>query len=115
MDYNFSLLNNSKKTINYINKQLVNFPKTERVLKDNIESVMYEIIELIFYYKVNDVTRIKVKYLKDLVVKLSMLDFYITASFDKKLINNKKLLSISGYIIEIRKIVYGLIKYENKV
>ena len=87
MNSNFSLLNNAKKTILYINKQLVNFPKSEVVLKQNIEKTMYEIIELIFSYSINDTLRIKIKYLKDLIIKLSMLDFYIATSFDKRIIS----------------------------
>jgi len=110
MSSNFMLLNNTKKTIDYINKQLINYPKSERVLKDNIERNMYEIIELIFYYSINTLDRIKEKYLKDLIVKLSMLDFYIEASYNKKLINKKKMMSISMFIIEIRKIVYEIIR-----
>ena len=52
MNSNFSLLNNSKKTIAYINKQLINYPKSEMVLKQNMEKNMYEIIELIFSYSI---------------------------------------------------------------
>ena len=110
MNSNFSLLNNSKKTIAYINKQLINYPKSEVVLKQNIERTMYEIIELIFSYSINDVERIKLKFLKDLIIKLSMLDFYIATSFEKRLISKKKFESTSLFIIEIRKIAYGLIK-----
>ena len=71
---------------------------------------MYEIIELIFSYSINDIERIKAKYLKDLVIKLSMLDFYIATSFEKRIISKKKFESTSLFIIEIRKITYGLIK-----
>ena len=110
MHSNFALLNNTKKTINYINKQLINYPKNERVLKDNIERTMYEIIELIYCYSTNDSQRIKEKYLKDLVVKLSMLDFYIEASYEKRIISKKKYESTSMFIVEIRKITYGLIR-----
>ncbi len=110
MNSNFTLLNNAKKTIAYINKQLINFPKSEVVLKQNIERTMYEIIELIFSYSINDIERIKIKYLKDLIIKLSMLDFYIATSFEKRIISKKKFESTSLYIIEIRKIAYGLIK-----
>ncbi len=110
MNSNFSLLNNSKKTIAYINKQLINYPKSEVVLKQNIERTMYEIIELIFSYSINDVERIKLKFLKDLIIKLSMLDFYIATSFEKRIISKKKFESTSLFIIEIRKIAYGLIK-----
>ena len=87
MNSNFALLNNTKKTIAFINKQLVNYPKSEVVLKQNIEKNMYEIIELIFSYSINDVERIKIKFLKDLIIKLSMLDFYIATSFEKVVLN----------------------------
>ncbi len=110
MNSNFALLNNSKKTIAYINKQLINYPKSEVVLKQNIERTMYEIIELIFSYSINDVERIKIKFLKDLVIKLSMLDFYIATSFEKRIISKKRFESIALFIVEIRKIAYGLIR-----
>ena len=113
MNSNFALLNNTKKTIAYINKQLINYPKSEVVLKQNIERNMYELIELIFSYSINDIERIKTKYLKDLIIKLSMLDFYIATSFEKRIISKKKFESTALYIIEIRKIAYGLIKNAN--
>ncbi len=114
MNSNFALLNNTKKTIAYINKQLINYPKSELVLKQNIEKNMYDIIELIFSYSINDVERIKLKFLKDLIIKLSMLDFYIATSFEKRIISKKKFESTSMYIIEIRKIAYGLVKNVSK-
>lgn len=114
MNSNFSLLNNSKKTIAYINKQLINYPKSEMVLKQNIEKNMYEIIELIFSYSISDIERIKLKYLKDLIIKLSMLDFYIATSFEKRIISKKKFESTAMYIVEIRKIAYGLVRNEVK-
>ena len=114
MNSNFALLNNTKKTIAFINKQLINYPKSEVVLKQNIEKNMYELIELIFSYSINDVERIKIKFLKDLIIKLSMLDFYIATSFEKRIISKKKFESTSMFIIEIRKIAYGLVRNETK-
>lgn len=113
MNENFKILNNSKKTINYINKLLINYPKKEVILKQNIEKNNYEIIELIYYYVVNkDNKRIYGKYLKDLIVKLSMLDYYMLISYENKLISCKKYTIISNFIIEIRKMVYGIIRNE---
>lgn len=114
MNSSFALLNNSKKTINYINKQLINYPRSEIVLKQNMEKNMYEIIELIFSYSISDIERIKIKYLKDLIIKLSMLDFYVATSFEKRIISKKKFESIAMYIVEIRKIAYGIIRHEIK-
>ncbi len=110
MNSNFALLNNTKKTIAYINKQLINYPRSEVILKHNTEQTMYEIIELIFSFSINDIERIKLKYLKDLIIKLSMLDFYIATSFEKRIISKKKFESTSLFIVEIRKIAYGIIK-----
>lgn len=46
----FKLLSCSEKTMNYIAKQLINFPNREMVLKNNIEKTMYLLIESIFSY-----------------------------------------------------------------
>lgn len=112
MNYNFKVLNNSYKTINYINKLLINFPKKEVVLKNSIEKNCYDLIENIFAYNINDTIRIKDKYLKDILVKLSMLEFYIRVSFDKKMISRHQFEVIGKFLIEIRKMVYGLRRKE---
>lgn len=82
----FKLLSNSEKTIDYINKQLINYPKCEVVLKQNIEKCMYLLIEYIISYRIEDVNRVKFKYLKDLIIQISMLDYYMRVSYKKKLL-----------------------------
>ena len=111
---NFKLLTNTEKTIQYITDVLVSFPRKEKVLKENMESSIYDMMECIFSYKINKSFKIKLKNLNDLLIKLSMLDFYTRVSFRKKLINDRKLEVISNYILEIKKICYGVIEYENK-
>lgn len=108
MNYNFKVLSNSYKTINYINKLLVNFPNKEVVLKHNIEKNNYDIIELIFAYNINDSNRIKEKHLKDLLVKLSMMDFYLRVSYDKRIISKHQYEVVVKFLMEIKKMVYGL-------
>ena len=76
----FKLLSCSEKTMNYIAKQLINFPNREMVLKNNIEKTMYLSIESIFSYRIENVSRIKMKYLKNLLIQLSMLDYYMRIS-----------------------------------
>lgn len=115
MNYNFKILNNTYKTINYINKLLINYPKKEVVLKHNIESNCYELIESIFAYNINETWRIKEKYLKDVLIKLSMLDFYIRVSYDKKILSRHQLDVVCRFMIEIKKMVYGLKKKEKEV
>ena len=58
MDFNFQLLNKNMKTNDYINKLLINYPKSEIVLKNNIKQTLYSCVELIFSYKINDNIRI---------------------------------------------------------
>lgn len=112
---NFKLLSNTEKTIDFINKQLVNFPKTEYLLKENIEKSMYGLIKAIFSYRIEDISRIKLKYLKDLLIDLSMLDYYVRLSYKKKIISQKKLLQISNFLLEIKKISYGVIRNEKSI
>ncbi len=115
MNYNFKILNSTYKTINYINKLLVNFPKKEVVLKNNIEKTCYAAIENIFAFNINDSIRIKEKYLKDLLVKLSMLDFYTRTSYDKKVISRHQFEVVSRFLIQIRKMAFGLKKKDGEV
>lgn len=112
MNSNFILLSKTQRTICYYNKILLNYPKNEHLLKHNIEKDMYELIECIFAYRINDSERIKQKYLKDFLVKLAMLDFYTNVSYDKKILGKRQFESLCNFIIEIRKITYGLIRSE---
>ena len=109
---NFKLLSNLEKTINYINKELLNYPRYDVVLRNNIESTMYNLVELIHSYRITTNNRIKEKNLNDFIIKLSMLDYYMRVSYEKKIINSHKLTVITNYLIEIRKIVYGVISSE---
>lgn len=111
----FKLLSCSEKTMDFIAKQLVNFPNKEYVLKNNIEQTMYSLIENIFSYRIEDTSRIKMKYLKNLLIQLSMLDYYMRLSYKRKYISLKKYQSISKFLLEIRKITYGVIRSEKSV
>lgn len=115
MNSNFILLSKTQKTICYYNKILINYPKNEIILKQNIEKNMYDLIECLFAYNINDVDRIKQKYLKDFLVKLSMLDFYTLVSYNKKILGKHQFEVLGNFIIEIRKITYGVMKNEKKV
>ena len=53
----FKLLTNTEKTIEYVNDFLIHFPRKERVLKERMESAMYDIIECIYSYKINKKTK----------------------------------------------------------
>ena len=109
----FKLLSATEKLIDYQNYCIPNYPKKEIVLRQNIERNQYELIENIFSYNINTSIRIKDKYMKDFLVKLSMCDFYMNISYHKKFISKHKLECIARMLIEIRKIAYGLIRGNN--
>jgi len=104
------------KTNNYVDKLIINFPKKEVVLKNRLEECMFSLIELIFSYEIQNVYRIKEKYLKDMLIKLSMFNYYINFSYEKKYISKRQSQVVGRYLVEIRKMIYGVIRSEaNKV
>ncbi len=75
MNSNFNLLNDVRKLNQYVEKLIVNFPKREIVLKNRLEECMFSLVEYIFAYEIQSTFRIKEKYLKDMLVKLSMYNY----------------------------------------
>lgn len=103
------ILNNKiKKTIIYVEKIIDNFPNKYYVLKDKIILSFYQLLELA--YKAN-IHKEKI-YMKEILVKIRMIEYYIKVSFNKKLISYKKFDNIGKYLLEINKMVNSWIIYE---
>ena len=103
----FRLIKNMKKFIISLDDCIINFPKSEKVLKDSIYKTSYEILENIYYANlVSDKTLIQ----KQVVSKLSMLDFYFEFSFKKKYISEKNCNHYCNEIFMLSKMTYGWIK-----
>lgn len=113
MNSNFKILSKCQKVIEYYNRLLVNFPGKETVLKQNIERAMYDMVECLYAYNINQTERIKEKYLKDFIVKLSMIDFYSNISFDKRIISQRQLEILGRNLLEIKKMSYAIMKNMN--
>ena len=95
MNSNFNLLNKCYKFIEYYDNILINFPNKTIVLKKSIETSNYQMIENLFAYNINKTDRIKEKYIKDFLIKLSMIDFYTTnAEYINKYLMNYKNIPI---------------------
>lgn len=109
MNSNFNLLNKCYKFIEYYDNILINFSNKTIVLKKSIETSNYQMIENLFAYNINKTDRIKEKYIKDFLIKLSMIDFYTKVSFHKKVISKRQAEIIGMNIIEMRKMVYGIL------
>ncbi len=78
----FRIVTNMKKFILSLDSLIDNFPKKEKVLKDKIKSVSYDILELIFLANLKEE---KLEIQKEILNKISMLDFYLETSFKKKI------------------------------
>lgn len=48
MKDNLVIISNMKRTILYLDKIITNFPGNERVLKDKISNLMYEVLECMY-------------------------------------------------------------------
>ena len=105
------VVNDIKKTIFYLDKIIVNFPRTEKVLKDKISNTYYEVLELIYFSNLLDVKE-RIVYQKRIISKIKMIDFYFKIALDKKYISYKKYLKIGKFLLNIIKQLYGWIRYE---
>lgn len=108
MQDKFIILNKVKKTIIYIEKMTENYPRTEYILKNNILDKSYNLLELV--YKSNIYKEIS--FMKEIIVNIRMLEYYIKKSYDKKIITIKKYEIVGNYLLEINKMVNVWIKNE---
>ena len=109
----FLILTKTKKTVEYIFKVIDNYPHKYVVFSNNIQSICLSMIETLHYYVVNyNSIKYRNKYITEYIVKISLLDDIIGFSFNKKLISYKKFRVICNFIIELRKMSYGLLKNE---
>ena len=112
MNENFNVLNRIKKTNLYMEKLIMNFPKKEYILKNNLEKSMFRTIELVFTCNIQNSFRIKEKYFKDLVVELAMINYYVEFAYERKFVSKHQREVVAKYLIEIRKMIYGVIQNE---
>ena len=104
----FMIANAARKTIRYIEKNTINFPKEYSVLKNRIISSCYDILENI--YRANIFQDISVK--KEIVVSIQMLNFYLEEALRKDLLSEKKFLSYSNHLLGLDKMIRGWFNYE---
>lgn len=103
----FKVINEMKKFIDFINEILVNYPRKSYVLKDKIESTSYDILELIY---ISNLIDDRLDKQKEVLAKISMLDYFLEISYDKKYISLKKLTQGTKLLEVVRKLMFGWIK-----
>lgn len=100
-----------KKTIIYVEKILDNYPHKNIEIKSHISKGMYEMLEHI-YLANNGFSRLENQNL--CIVKLQLVDFYLMLSYKKGVIGKKKYESIAGHLLEIKKMLCGWKKADEK-
>ncbi len=99
-----------KKNIKYFRKIIINFPKSKYILKNNIEEYSLRLLE--YTYKANIIKEERLKYQKEIIIILKMLDYYFYLAYQDEIINQDKYLKLAKYLINIYKYIYGWIKSE---
>ena len=105
-DSNFKIISKMKYLIKYINDYVFSgFPKTYLALKINLEKCMYNIIEETLRARLN-LGNIRVKHIKEILINLSLIDYYIGEVYDKKIIIYKRYCACININNEVYKMVY---------
>ena len=99
-----------KKTIEYIEKMVKNYPHSEVILKNKIIDNCYQLLEITYLANIYK----NVDFMKDIIVRIRMIEFYIKKSLDKKVISYKKYEIIGNHLLEINKMVNVWILNEAK-
>lgn len=89
-----------KRTIEYIDKSLDNYPHKYIELKNKIRNDLDIMLE--YCYIANQGYE-REKHQRLSIVKLEMVDYYLKTSYKKELISKKKYESISKHFLDIKK------------
>lgn len=110
MNDKLNIIIDIKKTIMYLDNIIVNYPKVEFTLKNNIDINMYKLLENI--YRANIMKDNRVVYQRELLINIKMIDYYLYVSFKKKIISKKNYESSIKYLDKIVRNIYGWINSE---
>ena len=100
-----------KKMITRIDVVVINFPRSEYVLRDNIIKTCYEMLELVYLANVMNGEQRNL-YQKQVLVKIKMIDFYLKISMEKKYLSYKRYEKLGNFLINISKELYGWVNSE---
>ena len=116
MNDNFILYRSVKEFSFEIMKYSINVPKNMCYIRDGLQDAFINSIRLIRYYVVNmnESNRVKLKYLKDLIVELSMIDYYLDFLYTSRVLGKNRYVVFCGKLENVRKLAYGVISSEKK-
>ena len=108
MSDNLLISRHVRKTIEYIEKNIYNFPNSHKVLKDRIINACYDILENVYRANINQ----EKHYKYEVLVQIKMLNYFLKQALDKELITKKKFLSYGKHLLEIHNMVSSWCGYE---
>ena len=98
-----------KRTIEYIDKSLDNYPHKYIELKKRLIDCLFDMLEHCYLANIN-IDRYNNKCI--CIVKLEMIDYYLKLSYKKDIISKKKYEGICKHLIEIKKMLFSWRNYE---
>lgn len=106
-DNKFILIELTKDLINTIEKQLINFPKKDMELKQQLKKTAYDI--LLFAHEANCTVDIKKKIdlQEKCIARIKMIDFMINQCYDKQIINNRRYIRFGEKLSNLLKYFVG--------
>lgn len=108
----FKIITKIKYLIEYSDTYILcSFPKTEMTLKIKYEDNLYNLLENTYRANINRGS-IRIKYIKELLVNIYLIDYYIGRIKDKKIIKTNRYSSVLNCTNEIFKMLNGWLKYE---
>lgn len=111
MKDNLQIITDIKKTVIYLDKIVMNFPNNDKVIKDRIMTVAFDVLEMAYMANENK-DDYRIGYQKRLLTKVKMIDFYLKLACDKNYISYQKYQKIGTYLLNSLKQIYGWIKSE---
>ncbi len=117
MNDNFILYKSTKQLFYDVLEYSNNIPRHLVYVRDELQVVMENILRYLHYYGVNldKSYKIKEKYLKDLVVELSLVDFYLGFLYKQRVLGKVRFQAMIKQLESIRKLAYGVINSEKKL
>ena len=104
----FIIANIARKTVRYIEKNTINFPKEYFVLRNKIIESSYSILENI--YRANIFQDINDK--KEIVVRIQILNFYLEEALNKEILSYKKFINYGKHLTELDLMIRSWISNE---
>ena len=99
-----------KKTIEYVKNAVDNYPHSYVVLKNNIMDSFYTLLRLSYKASIHK----DINIMKDIVVEIKMIEYFVKVSYNYELISYKKFENIGKYLLEINAMVNSWIKNETE-